>query len=79
MSSIHEELLHLAEDTVVGELMRPALAHRLHTQLRAYLLRKGERNAQVHITTLKNGFQVSISLARPRARVEAIRFSIGLL
>ena len=76
---LETELRHAIEDAVVGSIMRPGLAGRIKTIARAILIRHRLPQSKVVVSQNGMGFDVTIWVQSPGARVREIRLNFGAL
>ena len=76
-SALETELRHAIEDAVVGAILRPGLAGRIKTIARAILIRHRLSRSQVIVNQRGTGFDVTVLIQEPGARVREIRLNVG--
>jgi hypothetical protein len=76
-TSLEEELTELLELTVHGERLGPELARRVEREARAFLLRKGLRDARVGAMLDGGSVVLDVRLPPSAPRVRAIVLKLG--
>jgi len=77
--NLETELRYAIEDAVVGEIMRPGLSGRIKTIARAILIRHRLPQSKVVVSQVGSGFEVTVWVQSPGARVREIRLNFGAL
>lgn len=77
MNDLEKELRYAVEDAILGEPLRPGLAHSAKSAAMAVLHRHNVRGAQVQVRQQGNGFSVVIALPRGPQKVQQIVLNVG--